>query len=103
MRFIKPLLFTLGYTFLLFALPLIIFLKSSSENSSALFIYFAIVVFATIGFILFLNLFKNDAPKAPKMNKELEEKLENIEIQNAAIAFSLSEVKKALKGKNNMQ
>ncbi len=94
-KYLRYLLYAIGYTILFAVIPLAIFLGTDVENAAVIFIYFLIVVFLTLGFILFYTVLRDSSPKE---DKRLAEKLGDIEIQNAAIAFSLSELKKELRG-----
>ncbi|MGI6744845.1 MAG: hypothetical protein BWY46_00551 [Firmicutes bacterium ADurb.Bin300] len=94
MKYLKGLGFGLAYSALFCALPLLIFFWSNSNNSAGLLIYYLVIAFSTLGFVVYSVISKNEPPKT---NRELLEKLEDIEIQNKAIAFNLSEVKKVVK------
>lgn len=99
MKYIKGIGFGLAYSVLFCVLPLLIYIWSDSKQSAGLLIYYLIIAFATIGFVAYTVVTKNEPPRT---NRELQDKLDNIEIQNAAIAFSLSEVKRAVK-KNDLE
>lgn len=94
MKYIKGVMFGLVYSFIFCVLPLLIFLWSNSKSSAGLLIYYLIIAFSTLGFVVYSVITKNEPPKT---NRELLEKLEDIDIQNKTIAFNLSEVKKVVK------
>ncbi len=99
MKYLKGIGFGLAYSAVFCALPFLIYLRSGSDSSAGLLIFYLIIAFATMGFVAYSVISKNEPPKT---NREIQEKLDNIEIQNAAIAFSLSEVKRAVK-KNDLE
>lgn len=99
MKYLKAFGFGVAYAVLMCVLPLIIYVSTDSGSSSGLLIFYLVTVFITLGFVVYTVVSREEPPKK---NKELIEKLDNIEIQNAAIAFSLSEVKRAVK-KNDLE
>ncbi len=97
-KYLKTGIFSLGYTFLFVILPMIIWAIADGKNSESLLVFYVFVMFFTVGFTMFLVLFKNDTSGT---DKRVMQKLEDMEVQNTAIAFSLSELKKEIRGGKN--
>ena len=94
-KYLRYGLYSVGYTFLFCVLPRLIWLGVDGDKAERLFIYYLVIIFLTLGYVLFSVVLKDNTARE---EKRFASKLEDIEIQNAAIAFSLSELKKELRG-----
>lgn len=83
---LKYVLFTLGFVAVALVIPLVLLLLFvSSENISIYVLVFGIIFFASIGFIMALII---------SVKKDLLATIEELKVQNAAIAYRLSKVSK---------
>lgn len=87
----KIALITILFAIATFVVPLLLLLALFSANDYAMSLYisvFGVMFFGSIGFLVAMVL---------SVKKDLTDKIEELKVQNAAIAFSLSEIKKQIK------
>ncbi len=79
----KKIIFVIAFVFLTLVLPgvLLLILVDSSQSFSAYVIAYGVIIFAILGYVV---------GSVRNMEKKLEDALEEIKMQNAAIAYKLS-------------
>lgn len=83
---VKIALITVAFALLTFVIPMVLMLALINVNAySVYYIVIGVAVFASFGFLFAMLL---------KMKSDISEQIEELKVQNAAIAYRLSEIKK---------
>jgi uncharacterized YccA/Bax inhibitor family protein len=83
---VKIALITVAFALLTFVIPIVLLLALINVNAySVYYIVIGVAVFASFGFLFAMLL---------KVKSDISEQIEELKVQNAAIAYRLSEIKK---------
>ena len=85
---VKIALITVAFTLIAFVIPMVLLLALINVNAySVYYIVVGVAAFASLGFLFAMLL---------KVKSDISEQIEELKVQNAAIAYRLSEIKKQM-------